>query len=286
MEQLVKQPNEIKTISVDFTNSLATGEVISATGVSSINIETGVFTTSTIIDPGSVELSGNIIIFRVRSGLDGEFHKIIVSTGITNLGNRHEEDIIILITEDINTFATVDELKRQLEITDTSKDIMLFQLTKAATEFVENFTGRKYTYKTYTETFQPESTTDSLLLQNFPANSITSVVIEGITLDAQTVDVDNYVLDKSTGVITRVDGDYFPRMPIKTVITYKAGFPAIPEDLRDIVKKIVISEYNMRRREGVKSETIGAYTVRFANEILEENSDIYKALRRRKRRLF
>lgn len=272
MQQFLKQTNEIKTFSVDFTPVLVAGETINGSNLSATAYvySTGL-TASGIIVPGSASLVGNIISFRAQNGTNYEYYKLTVSTGLTSAANKHEEDIILLVGDDTELLYTVDELKTSLGITDTASDALLFGIIKGASDYVKNAIGRNLFYRTYTETFYPEERLDFLMLKEQPLESVTSITIDGFDFPDTDGGYKNWTFD-TAGIIKRIDGGTFPCGNIPVVVEYKAGYYAIPEDIRTAVKTIAISEYGRREKQGVLAETIGNYRIVYNTDSIVGNS--------------
>jgi len=287
MINIFKQSGETKTVSVDFSTVLAAGETITggSVTVTGTEIVTGNTPSPTVVNAGSVSLSGDIVSFRVENGADTVAYKITVNTGATNLLNKHEEDIILIVNDDLSILYTVDELKRSLSITDTSKDILLFDLIQAATDYMEKATSRAFVFKTYVEDFQPEEKVKTVVLSHFPVSSVSSVVVDGTTVDAVTGTLDNYIVGNE-GSVERVDGGMFPKRPYKSTITYKAGFDYVPEDVRNSVRKIVTGEYVKRQKQGISSEQIGSYRVSFRDLDADQGVMVADTISRYKKRVF
>lgn len=286
MQQFLKQVNEIKTFSIDFTPVLSAGETISGANITAVSkvYATGA-TVSGMVVPGSIGLSGNIISFRVQNGTADEFYKITVSTGATSAANKHEEDIALLVGEDTELLYTVDELKTSLGITNNSSDALLFGIVKGASDYIKNAIGRNLFYKTYAETFYLEEPSTFVLLDEQPLVDILSVVIDGVTLDETDGQHPNWIFNED-GSVKRLDGGTFPCRNIPTVITYNAGYYAIPEDIRNAVKKLCISEYARRSKEGILAETIGNYRIVFNTDSITSDNFVQSIITRYMRRMF
>jgi len=284
-QSILKQTAERKTVGVDYSPVLATGEtlILANITVTATDVLTGTDATATVVQAGTETVSGSQILFRVIGGVDGTTYKIVVGTGLTSSANIHEEDVILVVNDDIQLLATVDEVKRSLGITSTDDDVLMFDLVKSSSDFVEKSANRTFNFKTYTETFYPETGVRELLLENFPVTSVTSVVIDGITLDLATSTIRNYVWSKD-GTLRRVDGGVFPREPAETVVVYKAGFEKVPEDVRHAVRKMVSREYLRRLKEGIASESLGTYEVKFGAGFSEDGDEMVKGVIQRYRK--
>ena len=298
MQNILKQTSEVKTVSVDFSSVLSAGETINSSnytivakdvvsGITVGNLPNGTTVENTVLDFDSDSLSGNKILFKVKNGFDDFIYKIIVNTGSTSGGqNIHEEDIFLAVSSDLPLLTTVDELKRYLNITSTTNDVLLFELVKAATAFLEDATRRTFSFKERIEDYLPLESDTALMLKIFPVESITSVIIDGVTLASTTASRDNYIV-LDGGVLQRVDGGSFPKAPFKTVVKYKAGFKAIPEDIRHAVKKIAAEQYNLRLKEGIQRESVGGYNVTFkSGDSIMQNPGIAAVIQRYRLRLF
>lgn len=287
MQSILKQIAETKSVSIDFSPVLSSGETITLGNatVTVIAVVGGADATSTIYASGTLAHASGVLTFRINAGTADTVYKITVKTGLTSTNNVHEEDVTLIVSEDINILYTVDELKANLNITDTSKDGLLFGLVRSSSAFIENSLDRVLSYKTYTTTFYPEQISNFLILPAFPADTVTSIVIDGTTLDASTGGIRNWVLD-TEGVIRRVDGGTFPKAPYPTVIEFTAGFPVIPEDIRMAVKKLATAEYSRRLRNGVLSESIGDYKIVFEKQSILEDPIISSVLSRYSKRIF
>lgn len=100
MDSFQKQPAETFKISVDFDESLNTGESISAgnSSVSAVNLAAGAADTS-VYDSESLQVSGTILIVRVQAGTTDISYKITI-TAVTDAGNTFEKDIIMIVEDE------------------------------------------------------------------------------------------------------------------------------------------------------------------------------------------
>lgn len=284
-QSFIKQTAEVKTFSIDFTPVLGTGELINNGNivVTIINTTDG-SSASSLLDSGSTSLTGNTIFFRITGGVNNEIYKITVNTGLTNASNKHEEDLILIVSDDVNLLYTVDELKVSLGITNTAQDALLFGLIKSASDYIANAIDRKLDFSSYTETFYLDCPQDNLLLKQYPVVSITGVLIDGVTLPSSSQGVTTWYFTED-GSINRIDGFKFPIKPIPITVTYKAGYRVMPEDIRAAVKKVATGEYTFRKKAGVLAETIGNYRVVFLKEGIYSDPYIKDVITRYKRLL-
>lgn len=95
MNQFSKQPNEIFPVSMDFSNSLDTGETISSKSVIAYNA-TNEVVTSTIVAASSIV--DNTVKVTVKDGTSGTRYKITIRITTSN-SNIYEEDIFMYVKE-------------------------------------------------------------------------------------------------------------------------------------------------------------------------------------------
>ena len=289
MKTYVKKVNEIKTLNVNFTPYLIRSDRISVDNVSITSTDTSddSDSTSTIVVSGSEDVSSGTISFRVQAGADREYHKIVVDTGETHLSNRFIETIYLAIVDYETLVVSLQEFKDYAEIDDSSNDAVVLSTLRAANDFIEQYTGRKFSFQTYSKNFYLEESSDDIILENPPIYSIESIVIDGETLSAVDGNYETYTFD-AHGRVRRLDGGTFPRGNVKTTITYKGGFQIVPEDVRLAIMRIAASQYTNRLQSGVLGETIGNYKVTFKDTGLSEsdNSDVISVLNKYRNRFF
>lgn len=186
----------------------------------------------------------------------------------------------------MNSYAltSVARLKTFLGITVNTDDTLLERIIDAVTDWVINYTGREFQLDTYTQEIYDGSGTHLLLLNNYPIDDTTAVVLEARTTplnvsDWDTIDTELYHVDFERGMI-----DYQPRIftrqPRHYRVTYKAGFDfdntgAVKtlesvglSDLEWAVWELCKAIYNARKQaSNVQSESIGDYSVTFTKEL-------------------
>ena len=288
MQSFYKQPNEFKAFSVDFSPVLATGEtlVLGNITVTVVQRDDDTNVTAAIFDTGSIVEASNVVSFRVKAGTHGKVYKITVNTGLTSGGNKHEEDIVLLVSTDVELLYTVDELKNILGITTNEKDGVLFSILKGASDYISKTISRNVNLNDYTQTLYLDEPSQCVVVREFPVVSVSGITVDGVALDETLGGVKQWVVDYQTGEVTRLDGVRFPSAPIPVVVSYKAGYLSVPEDLRMAVRKIAVMEYSRRAKEGVLAETIGNYRIVFNRDEFSEAGMINKVLARYMRRTF
>lgn len=123
---------------------------------------------------------------------------------------------------DLTTLARV---KSELNVTVSTYDTILQEKIEEASSDIEAALGFVVSKETVAETFWQEQigeTPEYLILDRTPVGTITSVVIDGVTLDAS-----RYRVDPKTGQIYALDVSGYPCVWIifkGAVITYAGGY--------------------------------------------------------------
>lgn len=262
-----KRPGEKINLSADFSSSLLPGESLISGNVTvtATNVKTETDATSTIISTTSV--LGNLVTATVMAGADGDIYRITFYSGATDFALLYETEIHLIITGSPaaeTPLTTRDLIKEQLKITDSSDDSLIDNLNLFASQYIRTRTGRDFTLTKYTQTIQPLHGEDHVRLQlyHYPVIKIFSVLITDEN-DNQEVSIsdDTYWDFLPEGYIWLVKDPFvFDVWPNKNIITYLAGYPRIPEDLKQACQNLCVSFYRAIGREGLSQETIGDYT--------------------------
>ena len=138
---------------------------------------------------------------------------------------------------------TVDNIKTFLRITTTDDDNLLAQLLAQAYDRVESECQRTFLEADYTEYHNGDGT-DTVLLDNYPVNSITSLYDDP---DRQygsdtLIDADDYVIYADSGMVV-LDGLTFNTGLKNIKITYNAGYSDLPDELIAAIIKLVAADY-------------------------------------------
>lgn len=278
-----KLPNETIRIGADFSTALLSGESIQAGNitVSCVNVYTGASAPSIL--SGSPSLSGNVVTQKVTGGASGDVYKITMQTGSTDLGMSYSAEMNLVITDAPSSalvLASRDELKRQLGVTDTSDDALLDDLLVSASSYIRNRTGRDFVLKEYNESVKPEDgNTTRLKLSQYPVKAVKRVqVIDRYNQYTLFDESDTSLFDFVPEGYVWFDfstGEYFLPWPNENIITYIAGFPKIPEDVRKAVIDLAAGSYRAIGKEGLQEEKIGDYFYK-----AKKGSDLPPSLRR------
>lgn len=141
----------------------------------------------------------------------------------------------------------LSKLKEVLKIpvADTSSDAFLLQWGTIISNAVEIFCRRKLLAADYIETQYYDDDgvlNDSLMLYQYPLNSVTSITPEG----QDPLDLSTMRLQKSVGVVFCKHGFY--RNGADSIeIKYNAGFVTLPPVIEMVVTSLVQEKYNREK---------------------------------------
>lgn len=265
-----KRPSEIIQLGADFSARMLTGESLVGGNVS-ITVEnalTDADDTSTILVSGSTSVSGDVVLGVFQAGTDGTTYVITFATGATSAGNSYTKKIVLEITntpKSDSLLANRDELKRELNITDTTDDQFLDELLLASSDYIRSRCARDFELKTYSEIHyirRPEDTS-FLTLREWPVQTVSQ--IEWVLYDgtAQVTITDQSLYKwgwKEEGELFFLDGHVFYRYPNYNRITYRAGYSVVPHDIRKCCKELASWMYYNSQTGGLLKERIGDYS--------------------------
>ncbi len=163
--------------------------------------------------------------------------------------------------------------------------LILDDIINRVSKFIETYCNRVLVAADYTEYYDG---TDSayLKLNNYPVNSYTS--LESFDYQTQTVlqtfaDHTDYEFYNDEGIIYKCS-EFTPGHKNYKVI-YNAGYTAIPEDLKQACIEMCKLLYNKKDKTGIKSESIGNYSVTFTDDAVNGLPENVLALLNSYRRL-
>lgn len=169
-------------------------------------------------------------------------------------------------------YATLEEVKQWLSIdnSDTSKDLILPIYIDGISDLLDGMIGRDIFANDYTEKYQGTNS-NSLVLRNYPINSVTAVryILDGEVLEELTED--DYEINKKSGILYK-DSPWlmtgysnlmsgrinFPRRHIS--ITYNAGYTETPPDLKLICLQLIQSQYGFDTSNG-NTKGLDSYSI-------------------------
>lgn len=139
---------------------------------------------------------------------------------------------------------TLNDMKSYLNVGGSTSDAFLTAQITLISDAIEAYCRRSFTQANWAQTFYCEDfdgPTKELTLYHFPLVSVASVVVDGTTLDSGT-----YRLNKPTGSLVRVRGNYGFITGDVTVVTYAAGYATIPSPISNAVYELVAGRYNKK----------------------------------------
>lgn len=163
--------------------------------------------------------------------------------------NGTQQDQFTAVPAEVDLISLPD-LKDQLRITatDSREDTQLRAWLRAATNVVENITG-PLRVRPVVDVFN--GGTAQIVLSDFWVNSITSVVehygSQSYALTEQplgaTTTSYGYTWDRDSNLLTRRDGSgnatFFAPGMNSVVVTYRAGFPVMPDDIQMATTELI-----------------------------------------------
>lgn len=157
---------------------------------------------------------------------------------------------------------TLPEAKHHLRVDDDAEDGLIEGLNQAATNWVEEYTGRQLVDATWKLTLERFPAYDELRLPRPPVNTITSITYHDSEGGNPTMPSADYVLDNSDDygphrIFLAEDADW-PSVALRRAaaveILYVAGYggaETVPEHFKSGVKMVMGSLYENRETEVV-----------------------------------
>jgi len=161
---------------------------------------------------------------------------------------------------------TLSDFKTYLGIESSMEDTKLTLLVDATNEFIKNYCHRIFEATDYDELYDGTGT-NSLILNNYPIISITSIYASDEEVEERTgIDEEGYYIkDAEHGVI--YNNDLWERGRGIIKVTYRGGYETIPGDL--IFAYYRTAEYlrHIYGRTGIVAESLGAYSFNLAQDV-------------------
>lgn len=189
-----------------------------------------------------------------------------------------------------NALTTLARAKSYLDISGTSKDLILTMLILAASKYIEEtHCKRRFKHQTYTSEVYSGNGTPRLFLKNKPIISGSTVTLQRRTTvmneaSWENVDSEDYFIDNTGAKLEMVAG-VFEEGIQNYRVTYTAGFylPSeteyqdgtdddkdLPYDLELAMLDMVSSMYSARTSSGVVKEKVGQVEVTYAENAAED----------------
>lgn len=171
------------------------------------------------------------------------------------------------------SIASVMQLKEYIGVAGASDDVLLDRLLQAAESFFLMLTNRKsLAVDSFTQTLDGTGK-DYVQLHYFPIVSLSSVVVEGVTVAPA-----NYTfglhetLDDRVVYLTPASGLVFPKGRRNVVVSGTSGYSVTPSEVVQAVLEIAARGYQKRKRIDETSKQVGGETVSFSTRDLTDFS--------------
>ena len=162
--------------------------------------------------------------------------------------------------EPTETPVTLPEAKHHLRVDDDGEDSLVEGLNQAATNWVEEYTGRQLVDATWLLTLDRFPLLDELLLPRPPVNAITSITYHDSEGNALVMPAADYVLDNSSDYglhrLYLAEGADWPSEALRRAagveILYAAGYggaETVPDQFKSGIKMVAGSLYENRETE-------------------------------------
>jgi hypothetical protein len=170
---------------------------------------------------------------------------------------------------------TLDDVKAWLKTGQgafpATDDALLARLITAASRFIESWLARRMALTDWQEV-RDGTGGQRLAFANLPVAAVLSVAIDGLVIPPAATDGScgaGYVF---TPTELALRGYVFTRRPQNVVMTYTAGFAAIPPDIAQACIELVCQRYKERTRIGETSRAVsGSETVTYAQQDMSDD---------------
>lgn len=157
---------------------------------------------------------------------------------------------------------TLANVKQYLQIdpSDTDADDLLERMIDAASATIEKYCQRHFLQANYTES-KDGTGQRRITVRNIPMTAVASVTVNGIAIPARpSATGQGYTFDQY-GV--KLTGYEFTDGYDNVVISYTAGFAAVPDDVDMACCELVSLRYKTLDRLGVTSKSLAGESISF-----------------------
>lgn len=168
----------------------------------------------------------------------------------------------------------------------TAKENVLDRIIDSATEYIENYCGRRFKKTTYSNELYDGNDSGQILLKNYPIISSESfgLDIRNSALNEggyTSVETNSYIVDYDSGVVSGMSGFNFIKGRGLYRASYTAGYDfdnsttflsdTQAGDVEYAMWKLCAAMWNKRKGSmGVSSESLGDYAVTYAKTAFED----------------
>lgn len=151
---------------------------------------------------------------------------------------------------------TLGDVKEWLGLKTQDADPVLARLITATSAHIESWLSRPIATKTVTEKYSGNGGS-AMQLRGYPIQSVSSVTVDGLACTAFHFDEANLVRD---------DYGVFTRGQANVVVTYTAGYAAIPEEIAQCAVELVALRFKERDRIGLTTQALAQGNTSYARE--------------------
>lgn len=171
---------------------------------------------------------------------------------------------------------TLDDFKAYAKVNATTDDALLRSMITAYSAAARSFMNRDITTASYSITRDGRGT-QMLLLPQFPITAVSSVIVDGMPISAQTAfGLPGY---RFTDTAIILDGFRFTRGFGNVQVSFTAGYAVVPADIAEAVNEWVALRYKERDRIGHVSKSLEGQTVAFITKDMPDS--VRRALNQR-----
>lgn len=185
---------------------------------------------------------------------------------------------------DLVSYALTDvtATRTYLGYKDTSKDELIKLLINVATDYIEDYCGRRFKNTVYTNEVISGNGEKEMLLPQYPITAFVLLEKNGAVNNSaswESVDGESYWRDDPVG---KLFGTYRFECGVRNYrVTYSAGYATIPYDLQFACMKLVELMARDTNAQGLSSERLGDHAVTFSkasedDPMLKKILDKYK----------
>lgn len=170
----------------------------------------------------------------------------------------------VIVAASSYNLTTLDVVKDELSITDSSQDATLTRYITSASAAAASYCNRVFQTETVKDEFWPDrgpsqymlpTKLESLQLSRWPVVAVSLVRENGVLL----VEGTDFRTDKDNGALIRLGADGYPTSwcawPLS--VQYVGGFATVPSDIADAVVRMVTKRQSAKGRDStLKAEDI------------------------------
>jgi hypothetical protein len=179
---------------------------------------------------------------------------------------------------------TTSRFKDYAEVSGSSDDTLITILINQVTEFIENYTGRRFKQTAYTNEEYDGTGNHKLILKQYPVSTFTNLQERSTRQnedDWNVLDSKDYFVELSTGVITLIPYEFIPGTRLYRA-NYTAGYNfdnsttflenTEAGDVEWVTWELTKAAYNRRRQQpGLSSARLGDAAVTYRKTVMEDD---------------